>query len=122
VLIVAGAYQFSPLKHACLRACRSPLGFFVGHWRPGFPGSLRMAVAHAGYCLGCCWALMLVLVAAGAMGLAWVVLIAALVGAEKLAPRGDWIARLAGAALIGLGLAIALRPELVASLHGSHAM
>jgi predicted metal-binding membrane protein len=81
-----------------------------------------MALAHAGYCLGCCWALMLVLVAAGAMGLAWVVLIAALVGAEKLAPRGDWIARLAGAALIALGLAIALRPELITTLHASHAM
>ncbi len=122
VLIVAGAYQFSPLKHACLRACRSPLGFFVGHWRPGFAGSLGMAVAHAGYCLGCCWALMVVLVAAGAMGLAWVVLIAALVGAEKLAPHGQWIARLAGAALIGLGLATAFRPELVAALRGSHPM
>ena len=122
VLIVAGAYQFSPLKHACLRQCRTPLGFFLGHWRPGLLGSVRMAWAHAAYCLGCCWALMVVLVAAGAMGLVWVVLIAALVGAEKLAPRGDWIARLAGAALIGLGLAVALRPDIVAVLHGSSTM
>jgi predicted metal-binding membrane protein len=122
VLIVAGAYQLSPLKQACLRQCRTPLGFFLGHWRAGLAGSVRIAWAHAAYCLGCCWALMVVLVAAGAMGLAWVVLIAAVVGAEKLAPRGEWIARLAGAALIGLGLAVALRPELATVLHGRNMM
>ena len=122
VLIVAGGYQFSSLKHACLRQCRTPLGLFLGHWHPGLLGSVRMAWAHAAYCLVCCWALMVVLVAAGAMGLPWVVLIAALVGAEKLAPRGEWIARLAGAALSGLGLAVAVRPALVSVLPGSHTM
>jgi predicted metal-binding membrane protein len=62
------------LKQACLRACRSPLGFLLGHWRAGHTGSLRLGWSLAVYCLGCCWALMLVLVAAGAMGLPWVLL------------------------------------------------
>src|SRR5205085_3551090 len=72
VLLVAGAFQLSPLKHVCLRHCRSPLGFLLGHWREGWRGAVRMGGAHALYCLGCCWALMLVLVVAGAMGLPWV--------------------------------------------------
>ena len=122
VLIVAGAYQLSPLKQACLRACRTPLGFFLGHWRPGLMGNLGMAAAHAAYCLGCCWALMVVLVAAGAMGLSWVFLIAALVAAEKLAPRGEWIARVAGAALVLLGIAVALKPDLGHLLRGGGSM
>jgi predicted metal-binding membrane protein len=70
ILLTAGVFQLSPLKHACLRACRSPLGFLLGHWRAGLRGSLRLGWSHAIYCLGCCWALMVVLVAAGAMGLA----------------------------------------------------
>jgi predicted metal-binding membrane protein len=123
VLVVAGLFQLSPLKQVCLRNCRSPLGFLLGHWRPGWRGGLAMGWAHAVYCLGCCWALMVVLVAAGAMGLAWVLLIAALVAAEKLAPRGEWIARLTGIALVLLGLALAGRPELAAALRAAgHAM
>src|SRR5262249_55061446 len=78
----AGAFQRSPLKQACLRACRSPLGFLLGHWRTGLAGTLAMGGTHAAYCLGCCWALMVVLVAAGAMGLPWVLLISAVVAAE----------------------------------------
>jgi predicted metal-binding membrane protein len=122
VLIAAGAYQLSPLKQVCLRACRSPLGFLLGRWRPGRAGSLALGVSHAFYCVGCCWALMVVLVAAGAMGLAWVLLIAALVAAEKLLPHGEWIARLAGGALVLLGLAVAARPDLVMLLRPSHHM
>ena len=72
-----------------------------------------MALAHAGYCVGCCWGLMLVLVVAGAMGLAWVALIAVLVFAEKLLPIGQWPARLTGTALIDLGILVAVRPEIV---------
>ena len=116
VLIVAGAFQFSPLKRVCLRNCRSPLGFLLGHWRPGWRGSLAMGWQHAVYCLGCCWALMLVLVAAGAMGLPWVLLVAALVAAEKLLPHGEHIAWAAGAALVLLGLAVAVRPEIAVVL------
>ncbi|HXJ83265.1 MAG TPA: DUF2182 domain-containing protein [Candidatus Methylomirabilis sp.] len=122
ILLGAGVFQLSPLKQACLRACRSPLGFLLGHWRAGLRGSLALGWSHAMYCLGCCWALMLVLVAAGAMGLAWVLLIAAIVAAEKLLPRGDWIARATGGAFLLLGVAVALRPNLVTALRGGHAM
>ena len=123
VLVVAGLFQFSPLKQVCLRHCRSPLGFFLGHWRRGWRGALVMGWAHAWYCLGCCWALMVVLVVAGAMGLPWVLLIAAIVAAEKLVPRGEWVARLTGIALVLLGLAIAARPGLGIALRtGGHSM
>jgi predicted metal-binding membrane protein len=122
ILLAAGAFQLSPLKQVCLRACRSPLGFLLGHWRAGRRGSLALGWAHAVYCLGCCWALMLVLVAAGAMGLRWVLLITAVVAAEKLLPGGEWLARAAGAALLLLGVTVALRPDLVTVLRGGHAM
>jgi predicted metal-binding membrane protein len=122
ILLAAGVFQLSPLKHACLRACRSPLGFLLGHWRAGLRGSLRLGWSHAIYCLGCCWALMVVLVAAGAMDLAWVLLITAVVAAEKLLPRGEWIARATGGALLLLGVAVVLRPDLVTALRGGHAM
>ena len=69
VLLGAGAYQFSSLKQVCLRVCRSPVAFLIGRWRSGHLGTLRLGVEHAAYCVGCCWALMAVLVAAGAMGL-----------------------------------------------------
>src|SRR5262245_57175586 len=122
VLLVAGIFQLSPLKQVCLRHCRSPLGFLFGHWREGWQGGLAMGRSHALYCLGCCWALMVVLVVAGAMGLPWVLLIAALVAAEKLLPGGEWIARIAGGALVLLAVAVALRPDLVATLRGGHTM
>jgi predicted metal-binding membrane protein len=118
VLVAAGIFQVTPLKRACLRYCRSPIGFLLGHWREGWRGGLALGWAHAVYCLGCCWALMVVLVAAGAMGLAWVLLIGAVVAAEKMLPRGEWIARAAGIALVLLGVAIALRPGLALTLRG----
>jgi predicted metal-binding membrane protein len=118
VLVIAGAFQLSPLKQVCLRNCRSPLGFLLGRWRAGWRGSLSLGWAHAAYCLGCCWALMVVLVAAGAMGLAWVLLVAAVVAAEKVVPGGEWIARLAGVALMALGAAVVLRPGLALTLRG----
>jgi len=123
VLVVAGIFQLSPLKQVCLRHCRSPLGFLFGHWREGWRGGLAMGWAHALYCLGCCWALMVVLVVAGAMGLPWVLLIAAVVAAEKLLPRGEWVARVIGVALVLLGVAVAVRPGLAVALRaGGHSM
>jgi len=123
VLVVTGIFQLSPLKQVCLRHCRSPLGFLLGHWRQGWRGGLAMGWAHALYCLGCCWALMVVLVAAGAMGLPWVLFIAAVVAAEKLLPRGEWIARVTGVALVLLGVVVAVRPGLAVALRaGGHAM
>ena len=122
ILLAAGAFQLSPLKQVCLRVCRSPFGFLLGHWRAGRRGSLALGSSHAAYCLGCCWALMLVLVAAGAMGLRWVLLITAVVAVEKLLPGGEWFARAAGGALLLLGATVALRPDLVTVLRGGHAM
>jgi len=119
VLVVAGFFQLSPLKQVCLRHCRSPLGFLLGHWRAGWRGGVAMGWAHAIYCLGCCWALMVVLVVAGAMGLPWVLLIACVVAGEKLLPRGEWIARMTGVALAVLGVIVALRPGLAMALRAS---
>lgn len=115
-LLAAGVYQFTPLKSRCLTVCQSPLGFLMGHWRSGAAGTLRMALAHSLYCLGCCAGLMVVLVAAGAMSLPWALLIAAVVFAEKVLPRGAWTARAAGAALVLLGVFVVVEPGLAAAL------
>lgn len=106
ILAIAGVYQFSPLKQACLRQCRSPLDFLMHRWRgPGAFGALRLGAEHGVYCVGCCWGLMAVLVIAGSMSLLWVVLIALIVFVEKLMPFGERSAQLTGA---GLGLLAAL--------------
>lgn len=119
VLIAAGAYQLSPLKRACLRACRHPLVFLMQHWRPGADGAFAMGVAHGWYCAGCCIGLMAVLVAAGAMGLPWVLLIALVVAAEKLLAPGEWTARLAGGVLLMLGALVGAQPQLAPALRGA---
>jgi predicted metal-binding membrane protein len=113
VLLAAGAYQLSPLKQACLRVCQHPFIFLISRWRSGYFGTLRMAWLHAVYCIGCCWALMAVLVAAGAMALPWLLLVAAVMTAEKVLPGGEWVARVAGVALLIGGLVVALRPDIV---------
>ncbi len=105
LLVTAGIYQLSPLKTACLGECRSPAQFISRQWRPGWPGALRLGLLHGAYCIGCCWALMLLLFVGGVMNLLWVVALAAIVAAEKLVPRGEWLARLAGVALIAWGIA-----------------
>jgi predicted metal-binding membrane protein len=117
-LLAAGVYQFTPLKDACLRQCRRPLDFLVQRWRPGAWGAFRLGVEHGGYCVGCCWGLMAVLVVAGAMGLAWVALLTLVIFAEKLLPGGRRTARLTGAALVGLGLVVAVQPEVAMLLRG----
>jgi predicted metal-binding membrane protein len=109
LLLVAGIYQLTPLKQACLGKCRDPVGFFLTRWRSGPGGAFRMGVAHGVYCVGCCWALMLLLFAVGVMNLAWVALVAALVFVEKLLPAGRLTARFAGAALILAGLVVLVR-------------
>ena len=112
ILALAGAYQFSSLKNACLRACRSPMDFVVLHWRSGTSGILRLGIAHGLYCLGCCWALMAVLVVAGGMGIAWVALIALVVFAEKIVTRSRSFPRMVGAILLVAAILTALSPEL----------
>jgi predicted metal-binding membrane protein len=109
LLIVAGAYQFTPLKRACLRGCRSPFAFLLNHWHDGWIGALRMGVAHGVYCIGCCAVLMALLFLAGAMNLLWVAMLAAFVFAEKLLPGGEWIGRAGGLAMLGFGLVMLTR-------------
>lgn len=106
-LVVAGLYQFTPLKRVCLRQCQSPLGFVAAQWRDGFGGALRMGIVHGAYCLGCCWALFAVLVATGVMSLAWMLLLTLVVFAEKVLPSGTRIAAGVGAAFILLGFLVA---------------
>lgn len=116
VLIAAGIYQLTPLKTACLRRCRSPVSFLMERWRSG---AFRLGVEHGGYCVGCCWGLMAILVVAGAMGIAWAAAIALVVFAEKVLPAGPWVARAAAAVMIGLGVAVAADPDLAMRLTGS---
>ncbi len=104
LFILAGAYQFTPLKYACLRHCRSPFAFVLNHWREGWSGALRMGMSHGFYCLGCCWVLMALLFAVGVMNLVWVAAIAAFVFAEKLLPGGEWIGRIGGGAMAAFGV------------------
>jgi predicted metal-binding membrane protein len=109
VLIGAGLYELTPLKARFLRECRDPAGFLMSRWRGGAVGAFRLGLEHGLFCLGCCWALMAVLVVSAAMGLAWAAVIALAVFAEKVLP-GDRIWRLAIAgALLGLGIASLLR-------------
>ncbi|MES2120646.1 MAG: DUF2182 domain-containing protein [Pseudomonadota bacterium] len=103
LLIAAGAYQLSPLKNACLRQCQSPARFLSRHWRPGVGGALRLGALHGAYCVGCCWMLMALLFVGGVMNFAWIAALTLIVGVEKLVPRGEWIGRAAGIALIGWG-------------------
>jgi predicted metal-binding membrane protein len=109
LLVAAGAWQLTPLKRACLAHCRSPLGFFLTHWRDGVTGALRMGVAHGAYCLGCCAVLMGLLFVAGVMNLAWVAGITAFVLLEKVAPGGVAIGRVASVALIAAGAVLLAR-------------
>jgi predicted metal-binding membrane protein len=100
LLLVAGIYQLTPLKRVCLRSCRSPLSFLMRRWRTGWTGAYRMGVEHGAYCLGCCWALMLLLFAGGVMNLLVIGGLTAWVLAEKLLPAGEHIARVSGLILI----------------------
>jgi predicted metal-binding membrane protein len=108
LLAVAGAYQWSLGKQVCLRHCRSPMSFILSHWRPGILGSLEFGVHHGLYCLGCCVFLMSLLFVGGSMNLAWMVLLSALVLAEKTLPFGETLARAAGAAMIAASAALVM--------------
>ena len=105
VLVAAGLYQWTPLKQACLRHCRSPLEFITAYWRPGARGAFAMGLRHGAYCLGCCWMLMLLLFVGGVMNFAWIAGLALFVLVEKLVPAGHWIGRGAGVLLVAWGAA-----------------
>lgn len=103
-LILAGLYQWTPLKQSCLTRCRSPAQFISSHWRRGPVGAADLGFRYGLYCLGCCWALMLLLFACGVMHFGYIVLLSVLVLAEKSAPWGLSAARVCGALLVGLGV------------------
>ncbi len=109
ILLVAGVYQWTPLKQTCLAGCRSPADFISRHWRPGAVGALRMGASHGLYCVGCCWALMLLLFFGGVMSLTWIGALTIAVLFEKLAPYGNWAGRLCGLALIASGIRVLWR-------------
>lgn len=104
VLIFVGAYQFTPLKQSCLRQCRTPIAFLMTQWRNGDFGALMMGWRHGLFCVGCCWALMALLLVAGVMNTVWIIVITLYVLIEKVVPNSQAISRLVGAGLIGLGL------------------
>jgi predicted metal-binding membrane protein len=118
-----GVYQLTGLKDRCLAHCRSPFGLLLryGSFR-GRTRDLRVGVHHGAYCLGCCWALMVILIAVGVMNIAAMVALAALILAEKAWPRGELTARLAGVAALGLAVAIIWLPWLAPGLQAAHPM
>ena len=106
LLLVAGIYQWTPLKHACLSKCRSPLGFVLNEWREGRWGAFLMGLKHGSYCTGCCWSLMALLFVAGVMNLLWVAAIAGFILLEKVAPAGQRMAQAAGVLMVAGGVVL----------------
>jgi len=104
VLVAAGVYQWTRLKEACLRHCRSPLDFLLFHWRDSAFGAVASGIGHGLFCLGCCWMLMALLFVGGIMNLAWIAGIALLVLIEKTLPWGRRISQATGAVLIAWGV------------------
>jgi predicted metal-binding membrane protein len=111
LLLTAGLFQFSPLKHSCLERCRSPIGFVIQHWRGGgrVLRAFTLGVRHGVFCVGCCWALMLVMFGAGAVSLGWMLVLGAIMFVEKAVEWGRWITSPAGVLLAVWGLALLLR-------------
>lgn len=103
LLIAAGLFQWTPVKHACLSKCRSPVTFILNEWRPSVSGAFVSGLRHGVFCIGCCWALMMLLFVFGTMNVVAAVALAMLVLAEKSLPRGDWVARGAGVLLVVWG-------------------
>jgi predicted metal-binding membrane protein len=103
LLMMAGVYQWTPLKQACLRHCRSPLQFLLTYWHEGSWGAFLMGLRHAFYCLGCCWLLMMLLFAVGVMNLGWIAVLSVFVLAEKIILRGFWLGKTGGIILMVWG-------------------
>ena len=103
LLVIAGLYQWTPWKYSCLSTCQSPLGFLMARWRDGWSGAFRVGLEHGTYCIGCCWALMLLLFAAGVMNVVVIAGLAVWVAFEKLTPFSRRGAQVSGAVLIAVG-------------------
>jgi predicted metal-binding membrane protein len=115
-ILVAGLYQLTPFKDVCLTKCRSPFEFLLTAWRPGRVGGLLMGVEHGAWCVGCCWAMMLALIALGVMSVGWMTFIAALIALEKLLPWKTATNRSIAVVLVVLGLGVAFAAEDVPGL------
>lgn len=108
LLVLAGLYQWSALKAACLSQCRSPMRFFMVHWRDGRMGGFRMGMRHGVFCVGCCWALMVLMFVGGTMNLVWMAVLTVVMLLEKVLPRGDVFGRVLGGIFVVWGIALAL--------------
>lgn len=118
LLIGVGAFQFSRAKAVCHGVCHAPMSYFLGHWRPGARGGLRMGLALGAFCVGCCWGFMALGFVGGVMSLLWMGLATAFMVLEKLPQVGERLIRPAGVALIIGGLAVLGRPFLTGGVHG----
>jgi predicted metal-binding membrane protein len=110
VLLLAGLWELSPIKDACLRRCRSPFGVLLADWRPGPAHGYRIGLRHGLICLGCCWGLMALAFVLGVVSLAWMAVLTAVVCAEKVMPRGHLLPRLLGVALACAGVTLLASP------------
>jgi predicted metal-binding membrane protein len=115
-LVVAAAYELTPLKDVCLTKCRSPLGFLISAWRDGLLGGFNMGARHGAWCVGCCWALMGSLFALGVMSLAWMAFVAALIALEKTLPWRRTVIYATAALLLLLGIALLVAPDAIPGL------
>jgi predicted metal-binding membrane protein len=115
-LVVAAAYELTPLKDVCLGKCRSPLGFLLGSWRDGWSGALRMGAKNGAWCVGCCWALMASLFALGIMSVPWMAVVAALIAVEKTLPWRRVATYGTAALLLTLGVLLLVAPQAIPAL------
>lgn len=107
LLAAAGVFQFTPLKHACLAKCRSPVSFILTEWRDTTRGAFVMGIRHGFFCVGCCWLLMLLLFVFGVMNVLWIVVLTALVLMEKFLRDARWLDRAIGFVFLAWGALVA---------------
>jgi predicted metal-binding membrane protein len=115
-LALAGAFQFSSLKERCLSMCRHPAAYLLRHYRRGSRGAFTLGWGHGLFCLGCCWALMLVMFAAGVADLRWMAALGALMAYEKIGRYGAGVASVAGVTLLACAVLLAAHPAWLPSV------
>src|SRR3954447_532495 len=115
-LICAAVYEITPIKNVCLAKCRTPLGSFLGSWRAGRGGAVRMGTRNGAWCVGCCWALMASLFALGVMSVSWMAVVAGIIAVEKTLPLRRSVTWATAGLLLGLGLLLLLAPQVLPGL------
>ena len=103
ILVAAGLYQLTPFKNACLERCRSPMGYFLQHFKPGTLGAFQMGFSHGLFCIGCCWMLMALMFVGGAMSVLTMAVLSVFIVLERILPPGPWVSRIPGVLLIVAG-------------------